>query len=294
MIKSMTGFGSAEGEYHGYQCRLEVKTLNNRFKEFVVRSPHQFFPVEEPIKRLMASRIHRGRVELWLLMEPQAGSSGLTLNLEAAQEVYGLLGTLQSRLGLDDPITLDHILRFNVIAPAKGPESAPIDSEEVREGVLELAGKALDQLVAMREAEGRVLAEDLAGRLGTLDAWLAELRELAVNAPIAATKRYQARLEELAETLLDPARLAQEAAISAEKMDITEEMTRFGSHIQSFQALLSQDGEPVGRRLEFLLQEMVREANTMGSKSQSKPIADMVLNFKSELEKIREQVLNIE
>ena len=117
---------------------------------------------------------------------------------------------------------------------------------------------------------------------------------MAANAPQAATKRYQARLEELAETLLDPARLAQEAAILADKMDISEEMTRFGSHIQSFRSLLDQASEPVGRRLEFLLQEMVREANTMGSKSQSKPIADAVLNFKSELEKIREQVLNIE
>jgi uncharacterized protein (TIGR00255 family) len=273
---------------------MEMKTLNNRFKEFVVRSPHQLFEVEEPVKKLVAEKISRGRIELWIIAEPLSGSLGLTLNLEAAREVKDRLQALIDELELQDEVRLDHILRFDVLTAAKAPEPAAEQSEALREGILSLAQKALEQLMAMREAEGRVLAEDLLERLKTLDKWLAELKLLAVDAPIAATKRYQARLEELAETLLDPARLAQEAAISAEKMDITEEMTRLGSHVQSFRALLGGSNEPVGRRLEFLLQEMVREVNTMGSKSQSQPIGDLVLGFKSELEKIREQALNIE
>ncbi|MDR2441993.1 MAG: YicC family protein [Deltaproteobacteria bacterium] len=295
MIKSMTGFGAAAGEVQGYNCRLEIKTLNNRFKEFVVRSPHVLFQLEEPIKKLISNFVHRGRVELWVQMEAGQAASGLVVNLQAAREVHSLLTKLNHELELEDKVTLDQVLKFNVITASKG--SGEFDAEEsnlIRDGMLELARRALEQLMAMREVEGRVLAEDLLGRLTTLCQWLEDLKKLAVNAPLAAAKRYQARLEELAETLIDPARLAQEAAISAEKMDITEEMTRFGSHIQSFHNILVQGAEPVGRRLEFLLQEMVREANTMGAKSQSKSISDMVLNFKSELEKIREQVLNIE
>jgi uncharacterized protein (TIGR00255 family) len=231
-------------------------------------------------------------VELWLLVEPGGGASGLSLDLEAAREAKRLLESLRSELGLEEPVALEHLLRFNVIAAAK--DQAPADSDALVGAFMELAAKALDQLMAMREAEGAVLAGDLSRRLATLAGWLDEIKELAADAPVAATKRYQARLEELAETLSDPARLAQEAAILAEKMDITEEITRFGSHIKSVQALLAQAGDPIGRRLEFILQEMVREVNTMGSKSQSKPISDLVLNFKSELEKIREQALNIE
>jgi uncharacterized protein (TIGR00255 family) len=145
----------------------------------------------------------------------------------------------------------------------------------------------------MRENEGAALKKDLSGRLDALEEGLKEIRLLAQNVPAIATKRYQARIEELAETVIDPGRLAQEAAILGEKMDITEEITRFGSHLKSFRALLGESA-PVGRRMEFLLQELLREANTMGSKSQALAITEVVLSFKSELEKIREQVLNIE
>jgi uncharacterized protein (TIGR00255 family) len=295
MIKSMTGFGSAAGEVVNYSCRLEIKTLNNRFKEFVVRSPHLLFLLEEPIKKLISSQVHRGRVELWVQMEAEFADTGYALNLESTREIGRLLNQIRDELGLDSPITIEDVLKFNVIVPSKSlAESGPTDSELVRDGVLALVGQALEQLVAMRISEGLVLAQDLEARLEILVQWTEELKKLAVNAPLAAAKRYQLRLEELAETLIDPARLAQEAAISAEKMDITEEITRFGSHIQSFGHILTQADQPVGRRLEFLLQEMVREVNTMGAKCQSKPIADLVLNFKSELEKMREQVLNIE
>jgi uncharacterized protein (TIGR00255 family) len=298
MIKSMTGFGSAAGEIPGYNCRLEIKTLNNRFKEFVVRSPHLFSQWEESIKKLISSRVHRGRVEVWVQLEEiEDKSAGLVLNLEVAQEAYDLMVKLKDQLGLEDEVGLEHLLRFGAITSEK--TSGCIDkknpvNDALVEALLALTSQALDQLVSMRENEGSVLADDLSGRLDILNDWLSELKRMASSAPTAATKRYQARLEELAESLLDPVRLAQEAAILAEKMDITEEMTRFGSHIASFKNLLNQTEEPVGRRLEFLLQEMGREVNTMGTKSQSKTITDLVLNFKSELEKIREQVLNIE
>jgi uncharacterized protein (TIGR00255 family) len=290
----MTGFGAAAGEHRGCQCRLEIKTLNNRFKEFVVRSPHHLVQLEEPVKKIVGAKIHRGRVELWIIVEPSTGASGLTLDLEAAREIHAHLKTLSEELGLDGPVTLEHLLRFNVLASGRPADPAAGDADALRDRVLELAAEALEQLLAMREAEGRILVEDLRERLNTLEENLAKLKVLAADAPQAATRRYQARLEELAGSLLDPDRLAQEAAISAEKMDITEEITRFGSHIRNFRALLDEMAEPIGRRLEFLLQEMVREANTMGSKSQAPAIGDLVLEFKSELEKIREQALNLE
>ncbi|MDR1487266.1 MAG: YicC family protein [Deltaproteobacteria bacterium] len=293
----MTGFGSAAAEISGFNCRLEIKTLNNRFKEFVIRSPHLASQWEEPIKKLVTSRIHRGRIEIWIQMEAfEDNSFGLSLNNETAKKAYGFLVSLKEQFDLKDEIGIAHLLSLGVITNEKNSSGTlnNKDNESLVEGLEALATQALDQLIAMRETEGGILANDLLGRLDALSIWLEELKQLSIFAPTAATKRYQARLEELAESLIDPARLAQEAAILAEKMDITEELTRFGSHIISFRNLLCQSQEPVGRRLEFLLQEMGREANTMGTKSQSKPITDLVLNFKSELEKVREQVLNIE
>jgi uncharacterized protein (TIGR00255 family) len=291
----MTGFGSSSGEICGYNCRLEIKTLNNRFKEFVVRSPHLMCQLEESLKKQINSRIHRGRVELWITIEEGPKTlSRLALNLEAAREVHSHLITLKNELGLEEPITLDHILRYNVLTVDKNPENAAKDNERLLEGLLALNEKAVDQLITMRESEGRQLCEDLLGRLESMSQWLEELKKLAESIPTAATKRYQARLEELADTVLDPNRLYQEAVIMAEKMDITEELTRFGSHILGLRSLLEYADEPVGRRLEFLLQEMGREVNTMGSKSQAKSIIDLVVNIKAELEKIREQSMNIE
>ncbi|MDR1050605.1 MAG: YicC family protein [Deltaproteobacteria bacterium] len=294
MIKSMTGFGSATGEICGYSCRLEIKTLNARFKEFILRSPHLLTQLEESLKKQIGLRVHRGRVELWITVEEDARSRGLaTLNMELAEDVYKKLLTLKERLGLEEPVTLQHLLPFNVISLDKSFETSPAGNDELLAGVRELNQTALSQLMDMRESEGRQLHEDLQSRLDSMAQWLEELKKLAANLPAAATKRYQARLEELAETIIDPSRLTQEAAIMAERIDVTEEMTRFGSHIQGFRALLDADG-PVGRRLEFMLQEMNREVNTMGSKCQAKSIIDLVLKLKAELEKIREQSLNIE
>ncbi|MDR2367824.1 MAG: YicC family protein [Deltaproteobacteria bacterium] len=295
MIRSMTGFGSSSGEICGYNCRLEIKTLNNRFKEFVVRSPHLLCQLEESLKKQINSRIHRGRVELWITLEegPRLASR-LVLNLEAAREAHRHLTALKDELGLGDPITLEHILKFNVLAIDRNAEVAAADNELLHAGLLALNEKAVDQLIKMRESEGRQLGADLMVRLDSMARWLEELKKLAETIPLAATKRYQARLEELADTVLDPNRLYQEAVIMAEKMDITEELTRFGSHILGLRGLLENSDEPVGRRLEFLLQEMGREVNTIGSKSQSKNIIDLVVNIKAELEKIREQSMNIE
>jgi uncharacterized protein (TIGR00255 family) len=295
MIRSMTGFGSSAGEICGLNCRLEIKTLNNRFKEFVFRSPHLLCQLEESLKKRINNRVHRGRVEVWLTVEEGVKSlSRLSLSLETAREAHRHLLAIKDELGLDDPITLGHLLHFAVIVPDKAAGHLPLDNDLLLEGLLALSDKALDQLVAMRESEGEQLRLDLLARLEAMSESLDDIKKLSVSLPLAATKRYQARLEELAETILDPNRLSQEAAILAEKVDITEELIRFGSHIQGLRNLLQNSDEPVGRRIEFLLQEMGREINTIGSKSQAKTVIDLVLSLKSELEKIREQSMNIE
>ncbi|MDR1036927.1 MAG: YicC family protein [Deltaproteobacteria bacterium] len=293
MIKSMTGFGAAGGEILGCRARFEIKTLNNRYREYLFRTPHFMGALEEPLKKLIGQHVQRGRIEVWLQLDPARGQAA-QINVEAARQLVGDLRRVASEIGLSPEVELSHLLtldRLFVSQEAAGLDAC--DPAAAWDDLRLLASEALDQLVKMRSSEGESLHKDIWGRLGTITADLNDLKLAAANIPAAATRRYQQRLEELAENVIDPGRLAQEAAILAEKMDITEEITRFGTHIQSFRTLMG-SGEPVGRRIEFLLQELVREANTMGSKSQSLPITDTVLRFKSELEKIREQVLNIE
>ncbi|MDR3204884.1 MAG: YicC family protein [Deltaproteobacteria bacterium] len=294
MIKSMTGFGSAVGEAGGFNCRVEIKTLNNRFKEFIFRSHHFFCRLEEPIKKMLSNYLTRGRIEIWIEFEDLSPtSSNLTLNMDLAKCAFGMLSKLKEEFNLPEPITLGHLLSLEVIS-SQATDCWQYKGETTLDDVMALTKSAAEQLADMRLKEGLALTNDLRGRLSFLFENVEELKKLASLAPLAAVKRYRARLEELAETFLAQDRLAQEAGILADKIDITEETTRFSSHLQSFSDLLNDNAGPVGRRLEFLIQEMVREVNTMGSKAQSKPIADIVLDFKCELEKIREQVLNIE
>jgi uncharacterized protein (TIGR00255 family) len=297
MTNSMTGFGCATGEISGVRARLEIKTLNNRYREFVLRTPHFLGSHEEPLKKLINQRISRGRVELWLQLDLSGAQDApeLSLNLGRARHIKGLLEDLSEGLGLEGGVTLTHMLRLDQhYLSSEGPNALEgADPERIWSDLKNLAGQALSQLVGMRENAGAILKADISRRLDSMLQTHRDLKAIAANQPAVVTKRYQARLEELAETIMDPVRIAQEAAILAEKLDITEEITRFASHLKNFQAILDEPG-PVGRRLEFLLQELLREANTMGSKSQSLPITELVLSFKSELEKIREQVLNVE
>ncbi|MDR2350021.1 MAG: YicC family protein [Deltaproteobacteria bacterium] len=295
MIKSMTGFGAANAEIMGYRARLELRTLNNRHREYVFRGPHFLGSMEEAIKKEINKRIARGRIELLLQMEPNKTQNAqeIIVNLAAARDLHAKLTRLSEELNLPDPVNLSHLLKEDKLFVMSDAVNLDPQAPELLESILNLAGIALEQLVTMRLNEGRSLKNDILLHLENISLSLQTLRGIAANIPAIVTKRYRLRLEELAETLIDPDRLAQEAAILGEKLDITEEITRFATHAQSLGTLV-ESGEPVGRRLEFLLQELLREANTMGSKSQSLQITEIVLSFKSELEKIREQVLNIE
>jgi uncharacterized protein (TIGR00255 family) len=289
----MTGFGSAAGLWAGRTVTVEVKSVNNRFREVVARLPKVCASLEEAVKKQVAARLERGRVDLWVQLddrEPRAPA--VRVDYELARSLAASLNELRERLDLGGAVTLDNLLALGVVGREEEP--AP-DLEELRSVLEPLVVTAVEALVVMREAEGRNLGRDLARRLELLADLNLKVKEAAAGAPEALLARLTSRLAELGTggLALDPARLAQEAALLADRADITEEVVRLGSHLAGFRRLLDSP-EPVGRRLDFLLQEMGREVNTMGSKAQDLGVTGLVLDMKAELEKLREQVQNIE
>jgi len=291
MIRSMTGFGSASGDFAGRTVTVEVKSVNNRFREVVTRMPKICAPLEDAIKKQVAARLERGRVDLWVQLDDrELKKKAVKVDFEFAAELRNLLTELKYRLELEGPVTLDHLLSLGVV----GQEEDSPALEELWAALSPLVNQALDGLVAMREAEGQNLTGDLEKRLNHLTACNRRVEELASGAPDAFLEKLQNRLSELgAGVKVDQTRLAQEVALLADRADITEEVVRFASHLSRFSDIIS-GTEAAGRRLDFLLQEMGREVNTMGSKAQDLEVTGLVLDMKAELEKLREQVQNIE
>ena len=294
MIRSMTGFGSAAGLWAGRTVAVEVKSVNSRFREVVARLPRNCASLEEAVKKQVASRLERGRVDLWVQLDDREPRPPVVrVDYELARNLANSLHELRERLNLAGAVTLDNLLALGVV----GREEEPAPDLEDLKAVLEpLVGAAVEALVVMRETEGLNLGRDLSRRLDVLVGLNRGVKEAAAGAPEALLARLTGRLAELVGAggpALDPARLAQEAALLADRADITEEVVRLDSHLAGFRRLL-ESPEPVGRRLDFLLQEMGREVNTMGSKAQDLGVTGLVLDLKAELEKLREQVQNIE
>jgi uncharacterized protein (TIGR00255 family) len=290
----MTGFGIAVGDYQSRTVKVEIKTLNSRFREFTVHSPHSLFVLEEEVKRKVAMAVNRGRIEIWLQLEESVNSPGrLILNKVKAQRAFDLLAEMRDALFMNDPITLEHLISLNVLTEE---EQDSLEDEElagIKPVILELTERALQEVINFRLKEGAELARDLRHRLGLLQAGIEAVAPLAVKANGALFAKLSSRLAELLQNQLDPVKLAQDVASLTERMDITEEITRFSGHIEAFKRALAETG-PKGRSLDFILQELNREVNTMGSKAQLAEISAEVLKIKSELEKMREQVQNIE
>lgn len=291
MIRSMTGFGSATGQFSGYGLSVEIKSVNNRFREVVTRMPRACAPLEETLKKITASRIERGRVDLWVQLDDRnAKKKAIKIDFEFAREIYGSLNELKGHLDLKEPVSLSHLLELGVV----GQEEEDLDLDELWLALKPLVESALGGLVAMREAEGLNLAADIEKRLGRLSASNLKVEELSSSAPDVLLEKLQNRLAELGAGIkVDQNRLAQEVALLADRVDITEETVRLNSHLARFSDIIA-GTESSGRRLDFLLQEMGREVNTMGSKTQDLKVTGLVLDMKAELEKLREQVQNIE
>jgi uncharacterized protein (TIGR00255 family) len=291
MIASMTGFGSGMAESQGLGARVEVRAVNSRFGEIQLRCPSRLQALEAQLRERVAGRVARGKVSVVVEWEEQGAAAALpTLDEETARNYLRELERLRQLGGLAGKAELSLVAGLpGVFKVAAAAEMAP----EAEELVLRALDQALDDFDQMRRAEGAALAADLRARVGLIEQRLDQIAEWAT----AARQRLQAQLREKIEGLLRPGeipeeRLALEVVLLAERSDIAEEMVRFRSHNVQFLAALDKGGE-VGRRLNFLLQEQNREANTISSKASEAQIVHLAVEIKEEVERLREQVQNL-
>lgn len=292
MIASMTGFGAGVCRDNGIEASAEVRSFNNRFLEVSVHLPRFLAGRDQQVKEIVRRRVARGRVNVSISVKMENSSCfGLKVDLEMARAYKELLQRLNEELALQDQVRLDHFVGLPDLFSPEGDQ----EYAEAAWGVVERAlADALQQMVQMRLQEGAELRKDLEKRIALLEDKLNQIETLSQQRTPEMMRRLRARVQVLlAEVPVDEARLAQEVAILADRMDVTEECVRFHSHNKLF--LASMDGEePSGRRLNFLLQEMQREANTIGAKAADADISHLVVQLKDEVEKMREQVQNIE
>lgn len=296
MIRSMTGFGEADRETAAGRLRAEVRTVNHRFFSANLRLSRVLERHEPQVREWLRARMPRGHVNFVLRLDRNGGgadATGLQLDVARAQQYLGALRTLQGELGLPGEIDVRMLSRFgDVIIPAEEPEDAAIDADDVRL----VTEAAADAAVRMREEEGRRLADDLEERLIGIEAAMGTIAQSAPARLVAERDRMRRVVAELLEGQpLDEDRVAKEIAFIAERWDISEELVRLRSHLELFRETVAADAaEPVGKRLSFLIQEMHREANTIGSKANDATIEHRVIAIKDEIERLREQVENVE
>ncbi len=292
MIKSMTGYGRVEALCEGRNIIVEAKSVNHRFLEIFLRLPAVLYPMEMEYKKKIGERFQRGRIEVSVRIEGEGTEvSRVHLNMEIARGYYDVLTRMAQEFNISEPVRLKTLAGFrDIFSPPAETQLKPDFLEAVEKALQE----ALVMLVNMRQDEGIALFSDMQMRLQTIQNMMDVIRLRAPQVVAEYQKRLADRIKELTAGFEpDPARLAQEVAIMADRCDITEEIVRMHSHIAQFKALLQSD-EAEGRKIDFLLQEMNREINTIGSKGNDAEIARHVIETKSELGRLREQAQNIE
>ncbi|HCC32989.1 MAG TPA: YicC family protein [Clostridiales bacterium] len=292
MLRSMTGYGRGEGRTTGHRAVAEVRSVNHRFFDLSLRLPRGYGGLEERVRAAVQEQLTRGRVELSLTVERLAGGDGqVRVDADLAERYHEMLLQLGRRLALSDPPRLDTILTLPGVM-AGGPQDE--DLEAVYPAVHEAVTEGVGQLAAMRRREGDRLCRDLAHRLSRLGQLMEEVSVAVPRALEEGRARLTERLNAFGGGMeLDAARLTTEVALAAERCDITEELVRVGSHLHEAGRTLTAGG-PAGRRLDFLSQEIGRELNTAASKTGDLPISRLLLDAREELEKVREQVQNLE
>jgi uncharacterized protein (TIGR00255 family) len=289
----MTGYGRTEVNDGTIHYIIEIRSLNNRYLDIQVKTPRSLAAMEPRIKKSVQERFSRGRFDIIVARNGEQEKTGrLIVNEALAGQYIGMLRDIKSRYGLTGDVDLATVAAFQDIFILTEGKEEPEALWQVLSGGLT---RALDELGRMRTEEGSILVQDISERLDTVELLIGKIRTKAPALAETARKRMTDTLSKLLHELPDPARVSQEIAILAERTDVTEELTRLGSHIGQFRALLKAPSpEGVGRKLDFLIQEMGREVNTIASKSMDAEISLDVVEGKAELEKIREQVQNIE
>jgi uncharacterized protein (TIGR00255 family) len=292
MLKSMTGFGRAEGDTSLGKIIVEYRSVNHRYCDINLKLPKRLSPFENRMKELIRSQVSRGRIDVTLRLDSQGEEKvQLSVDLNLAEQYYQVLQALKERLQLKDEVTLSLLAGAKDLITAK-EESG--DIEPYWQEVLPILKQSFKNMDDMKRLEGESLAKDLQQRLEYIDQQLKIIKQQFPFHLKAYHNKLHARLRSLLEGIeVDPLRFQQEIAVLSERVDITEEIVRAESHLTQFNTLLEKD-EPVGRKMDFLLQEIHREINTISAKANDAEVSQRVVEIKSELEKIREQVQNIE
>ena len=292
MIRSMTGYGSAKGQAGDLQISVEVKSVNNRYLDASVRMPRSFLFAEDAVKSAIGRHISRGKVDMFINVDSSAADDMSVKVNEALLKGYiDAINLISGEFGLENDLTAVSAGRFPDILSV---EKKDLDAEEISAGLVFVAEEALRDFDAMREREGEKLCTDVLSKLETISSLVTVVEEESPRTVEAYRNRLREKISEvLSSAGVDENRILAEAAIYADRVAVDEETVRLRSHMSQLRSMLA-GGSPIGRKIDFLIQEFNREANTIGSKCQNSDIAHVVVELKSEIEKIREQIQNIE
>jgi len=287
----MTGYGRGSSTQEGFTFSAELRSVNHRYADFSLRLPRELYSLEDRIRRVLQESIKRGRVEVNLVLdEMPAGLRQVKVNYDLAEDYYKALELLSSRLGLSDKVKLKHLLQMPELFK---PGGITLTEEQVWPALSAALQEALAQLLAQRRIEGDNLCRDLLQRCDRVEEMVTTAVGLAEKAKDDCRRRTEQKFEELLAGHFEETRLLMESALLVERMGVDEELVRLGSHIEAFRSNLN-GSDPAGRKLDFIAQEMFREVNTIGSKAGDYKLTNLVVDLKAELEKIREQIQNLE
>ncbi len=292
MIRSMTGYGSAKGAAEGFEITVELKSVNNRYLDTSVKLPRNFIFAEDAIKKAVQAHISRGKVDVFVTVDAStAGDVTVKVNESLLKGYIDAITHIFEEYPVTNDLTAMSVARLPDVLCV---EKADMDAEQIAAEITEIAERALKDFDEMREREGEKLRDDVLGRIDTIDRLVSIVEEKAPE----TVKEYRARLEQkmtevLATSGIEESRILAEAAIFADHIAVDEETVRLRSHMSQLRTMIT-GNSPIGRKIDFLVQEFNREANTIGSKCQNSEIAHVVVDLKSEIEKIREQIQNIE
>lgn len=292
MIKSMTGYGRGTIEEAGRAFQVEIKSVNNRYLDINIRLPRQFNALEDNVRKYITSRLSRGKIDVYINQEKISEDDvNISVDEQVAKSYYDAFTTLKEKFSLQDDISLSLIARSNDVIVIKKKEE---DLEHIWNTLSKALQAAIDMFVDMRIKEGLKLSNDMLDRCEMINGILLKIEERSPEVVKEYREKILQRISDfLKEVEVDQGKLLNEVAFFADKCNVTEEIVRLKSHIEQFKNTLS-SGESIGRKLDFIIQEMNRETNTIGSKANDLVITNLVVDIKSEIEKIREQVQNIE
>jgi uncharacterized protein (TIGR00255 family) len=291
MASSMTGFGTADAEGRGHKIRVEINTVNSRFLEYQVRLPKSVAALESQVKNLLAGLFHRGKILVMVNWERESGPEDLVLDEVKTQAYLKIYELLKEKFGIEGEISFRDFVALPDLVRAETEEN---NIDEIWTVLKPALTEAAEAAVQMREVEGKNLVEDMRRRISTIGTLTGEIEDRASQNVDGYRQKLKSRIQELLDDKpVDEQRIAQEVAMFAEKADIAEECIRLRSHLSQFAESLREEG-PVGKRLNFILQELNREANTIASKSADYEISRRVIAVKEDIERLREQVQNIE